>query len=539
MTRIRRVRARLVAVALAVVLGVPAAGASAADGQRDAAEGGVLCRVLDLVLDLDCGSHAPPPATATAGAAAKPPAAAKPDGVRRTGTSVEYDPQRLTVTFRRGTPRVRVNAAFARAGVTLERAIPQIDAYMAAVAPARHEAALASLRSEEDVTSAGREVISRALDSSPNDAAWPDQWGLRVTGIPRAWTLTVPTRRVVVAVLDTGVDAGHPDLQQALVPGYDFVAQTTTPTDREGHGTAVAGVIAARTNNHIGIAGVCGACVVMPVKVLGDDGVGDDSVIAAGIVWAADHGAGVINMSLGGPGTTPALNDALAYAAAKGTVILAAAGNSAASVEFYPAADPHVISVGGTTEADRPYEWSNFGDWVKLAAPGCNVAPTLGDGYVTFCGTSSATPVVAGVAALALSANGELTPEDLMQAFERPAVPISGFVRYGRIDARATLSLVSPVQTVAIKGTLTRTKPNRSYTRSTTGGALTATVAFTGARTATLTLIDAARKSVQVSGSSPLRLSRVLSAGPVRIVVGARRARVAFRLTITEAAARP
>src|SRR5207302_693694 len=160
-----------------------------------------------------------------------------------------------------------------------------------------------------------------------------------------------------------------------------------------------AGVIAARSNNHVGGAGVCWRCLVMPIKALDSKGSGDDTLIAAGIVWAVDHGAQVINLSLGGPGSSVELANALAYASAKGVVVLAAAGNAGVTTQFYPAADPQVVSVAATTVADNRYSWSNFGSWVRLAAPGCNIAPILGDGYGTFCGTSSATPVVAGLVA--------------------------------------------------------------------------------------------------------------------------------------------
>src|SRR5206468_13102282 len=185
---------------------------------------------------------------------------------------------------------------------------------------------------------------------------------------------------------------------------WDFIGNDADPPDDHGHGTAVAGVIAARANNHVGGAGSCWRCLVMPIKVLDSKGSGDDTVIAAGIVWATDHGARVINLSLGGPGTSVELTNALAYATGKGVMVVAAAGNSGTTTQFFPAADPRAISVAATTVTDRRYSWSNFGPWVRVAAPGCNVAPILAGGYGNFCGTSSATPVVAGLVALELSA---------------------------------------------------------------------------------------------------------------------------------------
>jgi subtilase family protein len=235
------------------------------------------------------------------------------------------------------------------------------------------------------------------------------------------------------------VDADHPDLRGALVPGFDVVNRDPDATDDNGHGTAAAGVVAARTKNIHGQAGVCWTCAIMPVKVLGADGRGTTSAIASGILWAVAHGADVINLSLGGTGTTSALADAVAHAASEGVVVVAAAGNNGNHTVFFPAAYPQVISVAGTTSSDHRYEWSNYGSWVQVAAPGCNIAPDRGGGYVNFCGTSSATPVVSGIAALAYSLRPTLLRTGFEQALRSTAVPIGSMVQYGRVNAIATL----------------------------------------------------------------------------------------------------
>src|SRR5262249_19000614 len=154
------------------------------------------------------------------------------------------------------------------------------------------------------------------------------------------------------------------------------------------------------TNNRAGVAGMCWTCSILPIKVLGDDGTGSMDDVAAGIVKATDAGARVINLSLGGPAGAQTLQDAVDYAYARNVIIVAAGGNSGVSTPFYPAAYDHVVSVAGTDESDRLYSWSGFGPWVRIAAPGCNPAPTVDGGYATFCGTSSATPVVSGLIAL-------------------------------------------------------------------------------------------------------------------------------------------
>src|SRR5439155_6352116 len=207
------------------------------------------------------------------------------------------------------------------------------------------------------------------------------------------------------------------------------------------------------------------------------------TVIAAGIVWATDHGAKVINLSLGGPGTSVELTNALAYATGKGVMVVAAAGNSGTTTQFFPAADPRAISVAATTVTDRRYSWSNFGPWVRMAAPGCNVAPILAGGYGTFCGTSSASPVVAGLVALELSAVPAATPQQVEQALVGAAVPLPGIVQYGRVDAGRTLSLLRPTPAAAahaaFRGTIGGSVGGRTYRFEIGAGALTATLRFT------------------------------------------------------------
>jgi subtilisin family serine protease len=529
----------LVTGLLLAAIAVPAARAatSAPAATRDG-----LCELLDVVLPLQC--QEPPPSADGQGAAPASTAAAKSssqqvatDQARRTPTRVRYDPRRLEIGFRPGTSRKTIDAAFARARVTPEQAIPALRTYMVGVDPARRDSALTSLRASPAVTTAGREVLVDALDVAPNDTEWAQQWGLQLTGFPRAWGLAPASDHVVVAVVDTGVDPAQPDLQGKLVPGYDFIDQTDTPSDDHGHGTAVAGIIAARAGNHLGIAGVCTGCLVMPVKVLDRDGVGDDTVIAAGIVWAVDHGAKVINLSLGGPGVTPSLSDAIAYAVDRGAVTVAAAGNNASTAPFYPAADPHAIGVAATTQADHPYPWSDFGAWVKVAAPGCNLAP-LSNGYGSFCGTSAAAPVVAGLAALALAANPTATPEQIEQALGHPALPLPGFVQYGRIDAPATLSLLAPTQTaptttLAFRGSLLG-RGTRSFVRTLPAGHVTATLTFRSARPVTFSLSPQSPpgSATTVAGTSPLRLQSTVGAGAVKVTVRAGRARV-VRFTLT------
>jgi subtilisin family serine protease len=525
---------------------VAAAAALALPSSAPAARPTDLCDLLDLVVPLHCDGKPPPPSSSSSsGTGAQSSAQETPDQdqpvpVPLSPTTPRHDPQRIAVMFERGTPRQTVEAVAARAGTTVEEAIPKLGAYMLHVDPSHRDEALGSLRSSDAVASASQELLKHALDTNPDDVDWPQQTGLRIVGFPKAWDLTRGSSRVVVAVLDTGVDAKQPDLRGALVPGYDFVHSNTSPVDDHGHGTAVAGVIAARANNHEGVAGICWRCSVMPVKILNAQGSGDDTVIAAGIVWAVDHGAQVINLSLGGPGTSDALTAAIGYAVAKGVIVVAAAGNSGTTTPFYPAADPRAISVAATTVADHRYSWSNFGAWVNVAAPGCNVAPLLAGGYGWFCGTSSATPVVAGLIALERSFAPLATPEQVVAALVRAVHPLPDVVHYGRIDAGQTLALLTPTEnaTVVFRGTA---GPHaRTYRVDADTGTIDATLRFVRTKlTLSLTSVDAHKPLARVSGTSPLRLHASVNAGTfVLRVASAKKTSFVLEVSYAKAARR-
>jgi subtilisin family serine protease len=460
-----------------------------------------------------------------------------------TSTKVRYDPRRIIVRFRRRTLRDAINAAFARANVRVERILGTIGLYVVKAPQGKRDGALASLRRERSVNHVEREVLLDAFDTIPNDPEWPDQWGLRTVGFPKAWDVTRGSKAVVVAVLDTGIDGSHPDLNGALVPGRDIVHNTSNPVDDNGHGTAVAGVIAARGDNGIGLAGACWACTVMPVKVLGQDGTGTTSDVAAGIIWAVDHGARVINLSLGAPGTTEALSEAIDYAANKDVVVVAAAGNSSSADPYYPAADVAVIGVAATNEQDQLYGWSNHGSWVQVAAPGCNDAPWPNGAYVSFCGTSAAAPLVAGLAALVRSARPTATAQDTVKAVYQAVDRVSPEVRRGRINAGTTVTglgtssagTVHPMTTNTVQGSLNGRVRSRTVTRPMAAGELVAVLKFTSARRLSLLVYRAQRRMIVVSGKSPLRLKQNIAAGSISLVVKGGGARASYRLTLSYA----
>lgn len=276
-----------------------------------------------------------------------------------------------------------------------------------------------------------------SIAKTPNDPGYPGQWAHPRVRAEGAWSRTQGAATTVVAVLDTGLLEAHEDLQGAVVPGWNFVHDDDDTTDDHlagTHGTAVAGVVAARTDNDTGVAGTCWRCTVMPLKVLDSEGNGYSSDIAAAIVYATDHGADVINMSLGGPVRETELEKAVSYASARGVVMVAAAGNSGVDEKTYPAAFDGVIAVGASDENDGRYAFSNHGTWVSVAAPGCTVT-TVSLAYGSFCGTSAAAPVVAGLAGLIRSVRPDLPASDVRTAIEEGAVPIGAWLDHGRVDA--------------------------------------------------------------------------------------------------------
>jgi hypothetical protein len=326
-------------------------------------------------------------------------------------------------------------------GATLLDSLDDIDAHVVGVAPGRATAVIAALLADPGVRYVQLDGRAHAA-GAPNDEYWPQEWSPVTTHAPQAWDLTIGSPSVVVAVVDTGVDASQPDLQGRILPGYDFVNNDADATDDQGHGTAVAGVVAAAGNNGIGVAGYCWQCRILPVKVLGNDGSGFNSWVAAGILWAVDHGAKVVNTSLGSSSDDLTVAAAAQYAAQHGVLLVAAAGNDGSSTLEYPAALPGVLSVSASDPNDQPYAFSNTG--AAVAAPGDNISTGVRGTYVSFLGTSSAAPVVSGIAALAFSAAPAATPAQVTQALETTAVSAPGTV-YGRVDAYATVHLLAPL----------------------------------------------------------------------------------------------
>ncbi|RLG55519.1 MAG: hypothetical protein DRN88_05575, partial [Candidatus Hydrothermarchaeota archaeon] len=297
----------------------------------------------------------------------------------------------------------------------------------------------------------------------PNDPDFPQQWGLHNIGqyhlpdadigAPEAWDVEQGDSTVIIGIVDTGVDWGHPDLAgQILSHGYDFVNDDDDADDDNGHGTHVAGIAAAAANNSIGIAGVAWNCKILPVKVLQSNGTGSYSDVANGVIYAADNGAEVINMSLGGYAESYVLRDALenAYTTA---VLVASAGNDGKSRPYYPAAWSFVIGVGASgvfydQQTQTWYEgvakFSNRGLNADLYAPGVNIYSTIplfhphSHSYASWNGTSMAAPFVTGTVALLRSHFPDWSNELIHGQIINTTDPIVAGVRLNAYNALTT-----------------------------------------------------------------------------------------------------
>ena len=297
---------------------------------------------------------------------------------------------------------------------------------------------------------------------TPNDEHYAKQWGLAKIAVDQAWNLTHGSSSVKVAVLDTGIDQDHPDLSSKVEQWVNF-SSSSSADDYFGHGTHTAGIVSAVTNNQIGVAGTGYDIKLLSVKVLGDDGSGSWWGVSEGIRWAVDNGAKVISMSLGDEASSDSLEQAVNYAWSQGVVVVASAGNCGAGCDTdgdgdidlinpieYPAYYENVIAVAATGPNDEKASYSEYGNWVDVAAPGgngscegpnwqnCIVSTYLGGQYAVMKGTSMSCPFVSGLAGLLFSANPSLTAAQVRNLIESKADKISGTGSYwthGRINA--------------------------------------------------------------------------------------------------------
>ena len=346
--------------------------------------------------------------------------------------------------------------------------------------------ALARFRAHPDVLYAEPNYLLRLCDSplpsvTPNDASFNQQWGMHNTGqtqgvpgadihAPEAWLRGAGDARVTVAIIDTGIDYYHPDLEANMwtnpgetpgdgidddgngyiddVHGYDFVSDDSDPIDDQVHGTHVAGIVGAVGNNVIGVSGVCWHVSLMGLKAFDEQGNGLVSSVVDAIQYAIRNGATVINASWGLSERSVALKEAIAAATGAGVVVVAAAGNGKTSFPVYPAAYEDVLAVAATDSSDQRASFSNYGDYVDLAAPGENIYSTLSNNrYGFLSGTSMSAPHVAGVAALVRARHPEFSAVEVRTILRNSVDPVVSdtYIGSGRLNAAKAINIDVPL----------------------------------------------------------------------------------------------
>ena len=379
--------------------------------------------------------------------------------------TMRYAPGQVMVKFKPALSEPLLEATSKAYGLEKLDRIPVLEIYKYRVpVSVSVDEVVQALRRNPDVEYAEPNYAAR-LAASPNDTFFKVQYALSNTGQTigtsgpagtsgddiqalEAWDETTGSAEVTIAVIDTGVDLLHPDLKAKIKSaGRDFVNDDNDATDDNGHGTMVAGIAAADTNNRAGIAGVAWNCRILPVKVIDADGNGFYDRIVSGIRWAVDNGAMVINMSIGGEDTADILRDAVRYAHDKGVVVCAASGNEGTSV-LYPAAyDAYVLAVAATDYNDTRPTWSNPGPQVDVAAPGVRIAcpvPTWfwaanggspqDEPYAFADGTSMASPHAAGLAALIAGLKPDLDADSVMDVIRYSSDDVNSRSKSGKDD---------------------------------------------------------------------------------------------------------
>ena len=396
-------------------------------------------------------------------------------GAKRPGSAAippgEFKAGQILVKFKGGMSAASAESTLQQSDATYERTLYGSDVQTWQVPKGTELTVVEKLNADPQVAYAELNYRITAHDTVPNDPSFTKQWAHSIMESPAGWDLTTGSAAITIAILDSGVDEGHPDLAGKIVAGYDYVDNDNNPHDLNGHGTHVAGIAAAVSHNGIGVAGMDWQARIMPIRVLDAEGGGYMDTLAEGIFWAYSHGAEVLNISSGGPYFSFSVLDAVNAARTAGSLVVASMGNDNSSTPVYPAAYGSVLAVSATRHNDTRAGYSNYGDHCDVAAPGGNMSAyqdpngiystmptypvymTTQDNYWTnydyVQGTSQAAPYVAGLAALIWSLKPSLTPDEVQEAIETTAVDLgqTGWDRYyghGRVSAVAALRVYSP-----------------------------------------------------------------------------------------------
>jgi thermitase len=331
----------------------------------------------------------------------------------------------------------------ARTGLTVLDVAPYHGFARLAVPAGQEQAEIARLSALPWIDYAEPNYIAYAADTTPNDPYFSWQWNMQRVNAPAAWDLTMGSDSIVVAVVDSGIDLNHPEFAGRILEGYDYVRRDSEPNDEFDHGTHVSGIIAAATNNAIGVAGLASSVKILPLKVLDNTGTGYISDIALAILDAADYGAPIINLSLQALVSSTTLYNAVVYARDRGCLEVAAAGNYGddGNPAVYPGDYSEVFTVAASDYFDNWATYSNYNDHVDLAAPGGTSSTQIWStvrvskgSYGYLYGTSMATPMVSGAAALVWTCMPTATRQDVINILKQTADKVGSYEydEYGR-----------------------------------------------------------------------------------------------------------
>lgn len=350
---------------------------------------------------------------------------------------------RIIIKFKPYTATSLKNSFFQNFVILQKETLRLSETYVVKVPEGKASEFIGKFLKNPIVEYAEEDYVAKAAEI-PNDPLFPNQWGFSKIQSPSSWDISHGLSSINIAIVDTGISASHSDLGSKITKAANCTTSSgciliSPAFDDNGHGSHVAGIASSATNNGIGVAGTGYDTSLVSVKVLDSSGSGYYSWVANGIVFAADNGAKVINLSLGGTSSSTTLYNAVNYAWNKGVVVVAAAGNSNSSQRFYPAYYSNSIATAATDQNDKKASFSNYGSWVDVAAPGVSILSAYNNGdYAYLSGTSMAAPHVSGLAGLLFGANPALTNSQVRNQIQSTADTISGtgtYWTYGRINA--------------------------------------------------------------------------------------------------------
>ena len=389
----------------------------------------------------------------------------------------QFVPGRLLVAQQAGATDANFQLALSARGARSLGRITGIDVHVVEVPQGTEQSVVAALTGNASVRFAELDQLV-APAATTNDPLLASQWHLEKINARTAWDYSTGSG-ITIAILDTGVDGTHPDLVSKMVPGWNFYDYNSNTSDVLGHGTAVAGVAAAAANNGVGVAGVAPNARIMPIRITDSAGRARWSHAAQGLIWAADQGARVANISFQGMAASYTMQTVVGYFRSKGGVVIAAAGNSGA-VDDTAVTDAMII-VSATDNQDNRTSWSSYGNFVDLTAPGLDIYSTaMGGGYRSWSGTSMSSSIVAGAAALVLARRPALSPAQVESALLGSAkdLGVAGFgigYGYGLVNAAAAV-LAATTAPAGLVASYAFSESAGSTTADTSGNNITGTL---------------------------------------------------------------